>query len=202
MTRLSAFLITGVLCAASAALVPGQPARESDDPAATTGEQTTITPAAKTVTATVEAIDRDNRTVTLRSEDGRVVTMRVPESVERLRNVRVGDKVMARYSESMTLALSKPGEMAPEPSESEEFASVSGSGPGGAVARRVNTTVTVMDVDQERNILSVRMADGSLNSFEILDKKNQDRLHKLEPGDRINVTYNEATLLSVQQQER
>ncbi|MGH9870603.1 MAG: hypothetical protein ACREAA_20895 [Candidatus Polarisedimenticolia bacterium] len=202
MTRLSAFLIMGVLCAASASLVPGQPASEADDPDAMTDEQIAITPAAKTVTATVEAFDRENRTVTLRSEEGRVVTVRVPESVERFSNIRVGDKVMARYSESMTLALSKPGEMAPEPSETEEFARMPGMMPGGAVARRVNTTVTVMDVDQDRNILSVRMADGTLNSFEVQDKKNRERLQKLQAGDRINVTYNEATLLSVQPQEK
>src|SRR5688572_11102816 len=163
MTRLSAFLIMGALCVASASLVPGLPASAADDPDARTDEQATITPAAKTVTATVEAIDHQNRTVTLRSEDGRIVAVRVPESVGRMSNIQVGDKVMARYSESMTLALSKPGEMAPEISETEEFASVSGSGPGGAVARRVNTTVNVMDVDGDRNILSVRMADGRLN---------------------------------------
>src|SRR5690242_5474435 len=45
-----------------------------------------------TVTATVDAIDLDNRTVALREPNGRTVTLKVGDRVKNLPQVHVGDQ--------------------------------------------------------------------------------------------------------------
>lgn len=59
------------------------------------------------ITANVEAIDYDNRTVTLRGPEGRTVTLKVDPRVERLQNVKVGDQVVVRHTQALGLSLEK-----------------------------------------------------------------------------------------------
>jgi hypothetical protein len=188
MIRTSALLAAFALSALSAGFVPGPSARETTE---TARKAETMT-----ITARIENINKENRTVTLRDPDGHMVTVRVPETFERFSALRVGDTVTARYTEAMALAVGKPGEAAPEPS-TEEYASRSDEMPGGVMARRMSEQVTVMDIDHEEGILSVKMPDGSLNTLQVGDKQ---KLEGLQPGDQINVTYTEALLLSAQPQ--
>ena len=58
-----------------------------------------------TLTATVQAVDLENRLVTLKGERGRVVTVNVGEEVRNLDQVRVGDRVLVTYREAMAIQL-------------------------------------------------------------------------------------------------
>lgn len=60
------------------------------------------------VSATVEDIDRENRTVTLKRPDGRLVTTRVDESVKAFDTLKVGDTVHARYTQAVAVSVEKP----------------------------------------------------------------------------------------------
>ena len=50
-----------------------------------------------TLRGTVQAVDATARTVTIRGEDGNIATLDVPQSVQRLNEVKVGDVVSAVY---------------------------------------------------------------------------------------------------------
>ena len=65
-------------------------------------------------TATVEAVDMDNRLVTLKGPEGRLVTIRAGEEVKNLPQVEVGDQVNVKYYEGTALNIYKPGEEQPE----------------------------------------------------------------------------------------
>jgi hypothetical protein len=60
------------------------------------------------VTARVEAVDQAARTVTLKGPAGNVRTFKVDPSVERLKDVKVGDDVVLRYTEALAIAVVKP----------------------------------------------------------------------------------------------
>jgi len=60
------------------------------------------------VTATVEAIDYLSRTITLRGPDGKIVTFWVTPSVKRFDEVKVGDEIVSRYTESVAISVQKP----------------------------------------------------------------------------------------------
>lgn len=60
------------------------------------------------VSATVQAIDRPNRAVTLQGPDGKLVTTKVDKSVKAFATLKVGDSVHARYTEAVAISVEKP----------------------------------------------------------------------------------------------
>ena len=60
-----------------------------------------------TVTATVEALDLNNRLVTLKGPKGNVVTFRVDEIVKNLPQVKVGDKLAITYTEALAISVER-----------------------------------------------------------------------------------------------
>ena len=148
-----------------------------------------------TVTATVEAIDSGNRLLTLRGEKGEVTTIRVPDSVERFSAIKVGDKVTARYVESVAVQVRRPGE-AKAPPVSAEAAVVRrpGEKPGATISQQYDARVKVETIDTKTPSLAVKTADGNTLSFRVQDPK---KLEGLKVGDEIEVTYTEALMITV-----
>ena len=70
----------------------------------------TVTSEMRTETAIVEAIDASTRTVTLKKADGTYVTIVAGPEITRFAEVKVGDKVNARYYENVVVRLKQPGE--------------------------------------------------------------------------------------------
>ena len=62
-----------------------------------------------TITATIEAIDKDDETVTLKGPDGTVVTVEVMEP-ENLNKVKVGDTIVMTYTEAMAVSIHEVGQ--------------------------------------------------------------------------------------------
>ena len=56
-----------------------------------------------TTKAKVESVNQDTREVTLKKSDGSKVTIKVPDTVRNLAQVKPGDTVKAKYSESIAL---------------------------------------------------------------------------------------------------
>ena len=59
-------------------------------------------------TATVQSINRQTRTVTLRRSDGHLIRFHVGDDVRNLPQVRKGDLVQATYREAIAVAVNKP----------------------------------------------------------------------------------------------
>jgi hypothetical protein len=59
------------------------------------------------VSATVQAIDKKKRAVTLALPDGQKVTTKVDKSVEAFDTLKVGDSIHARYTEAIAIAVEK-----------------------------------------------------------------------------------------------
>ena len=62
-----------------------------------------------TSSATITAINKEARTVTLKSEQGDVDTFTVGPEVTRFDQLKVGDTIRATYSEAVVVTLRKPG---------------------------------------------------------------------------------------------
>jgi putative lipoic acid-binding regulatory protein len=60
------------------------------------------------VTATVEAIDYHNRTVTLRGPQGKMATLNVDPRVKKFKQVKVGDELVVRHTEAIAIKVQKP----------------------------------------------------------------------------------------------
>jgi Cu/Ag efflux protein CusF len=148
-----------------------------------------------TVSATVEAIDKTDRVVTLKTSDGRSVTMDVGESVKRFDALKVGDKVKGTYYENVVLVIEQPG--MPPVTFDDNLALTPGPGnkPGGTLARQVKAAGTIEEVQRDTGSVTVRGDRGRVMSFRVRDDKLLGRLKK---GDRIDVTYTAALLINVE----
>jgi Cu/Ag efflux protein CusF len=147
------------------------------------------------VTATIEAIDKTDRLVTLMDEDGETETIYCGPEVKRFDELKVGDTVTFRYSESIAYAIRKPGQPSGLPTETGPAITRSqGARPGATIAQQETATVTVKAVDPKVPSVTVLTEDGRTVSFRVEDKKN---LKDVNVGDRVEITYTEAVAISV-----
>ena len=79
------------------------------------GQTKTITGDMVTVTAKVEAIELQSRTLSLKKADGTFTTLVVPEAYERFPGIKVGDTVTARYYDNIVFRKLNPGEKPTDP---------------------------------------------------------------------------------------
>ncbi len=150
-----------------------------------------------TATATVEAVDLANRTVTLKGPN-RTVTVKVGEEVKNLPQIKPGDIVNIVYSESLMAQIYKKGET-PPPSgiQAKQYSEGAAPGqmPGGTVARSIQMTETVQSIDKAKNLVVLKAPDGSLDVHQVKDPKNLD---KVEVGDTVLITLTQAVAVSVE----
>jgi Cu/Ag efflux protein CusF len=145
-----------------------------------------------TRTATIEAIDKTSRLVTLKGEKGNVVVVKAGPEVKRFDELKVGDKVSATYYESVAVHVRKPGE--PEPKAATGGIAAREGGPGGTMAAQETITVTVESIDPKAPSVTVKGPEGRVLSMRVRDPK---KLEGIKAGDKVDVTYTQAFLLKV-----
>jgi len=179
-----------------AAMVSVLPAVAQDSGAKKTGPNTYRDAQSVSITATVEAIDAEHRELTLKGEkSGDVVVVEVPDSVKRFSEIKVGDKLKIRYTESLVLELHKADSAAKLGTEyGEEVERSPSARPAGSVTRRIVSTVAVKSMDKSVPSITVQTAKGNTRSFRVQDVKNLDNV---AAGDKITITYSEAIAVQV-----
>ena len=147
-----------------------------------------------TKTVTIEAIERSQRLITFKDEQGTTDTVQAGPAIARFDELKVGDKVTFRYYESMVFQLKKEGASAADKGE-VALSRGAGQTPGGTLAQQITMTVTVVSVDPNLPSITVKTQNGDVITRKIEDKKN---LEGVAPGDRIVITYTQALLAEVE----
>lgn len=143
--------------------------------------------------ATVEKIDLQKRMVTLRNSEGTVRTFRVGKEAVNLPQVRVGDKVMLDYIESLAVRMAKPGEVRDEVKGVIGRAKP-GDKPGYVEEIETTVTATILDLDKVKETATLKGPDGDIVVVKVQDPANFD---KVKVGDTIVITYTEALAIAV-----
>jgi Cu/Ag efflux protein CusF len=145
--------------------------------------------------ATIQAIDSTTRSVTLRTKDGEEDTFRVSPDMARFNELKVGDTVNFTYVESVVFQVRKSGAGGATATTGEAAITASpGKKPAGTMAAQLQTTVTVKAINPSVPSVTVTTADGRTVTRKIQDKKN---IEGLKVGDKVDITYTEALLMSV-----
>jgi hypothetical protein len=144
-----------------------------------------------TVEATIEAIDKANRIVTLKGPKGNLVNVKADERVKRFDELKVGDVISATYSESIAVHVRKPGE--PEPDKERVIVRPQDK-PGAKVEDVKTMTVTVEEIDRAANSVTVKSPEGKSYSYRI---RNPQRWEGVKAGDKVDIYYTVALLLKV-----
>jgi ribosome maturation factor RimP len=146
-----------------------------------------------TVRGTVEAIDKEKQTVTLKGPK-RSLTIHVRDP-KKLEAIAVGDPVIAKYYESLMIEAKKPGEGTPGVTAQQGMASSKpGETPAGAIAQQVTVTATIVDIDKKAQTATIKGPEGNTVTVKARDPKNLD---KLKVGDNVDITYTEALAISL-----
>ena len=169
--------------------------------AATTGAasaQTRSIPGeTEVVTATVEAIDRSSRDLTLKLPDGEYQVLHVPDGYVRFDSLKVGDRITARYYDNMVLRMKRPGEAdVNDSSENVTRGPGTATGTAGTSARQRTITATVTAIDPKVPSITFSGPNGWRYSSRARDK---EALKGLKVGDRVDITWTTAVILSVDQ---
>ena len=147
------------------------------------------------VKATVEAIDLDNRMVTLKNSEGDVATVPVSEAARNLDQVEVGDEVTISYLEAVAIELKKTSGTAKGVIETVSGARAdAGEKPGASLAREVTMFGVIEAIDSDKPSVTLRGPKGKQLEVQVRDPA---RLEKLAVGDQVQVTYAQAVVISV-----
>jgi Cu/Ag efflux protein CusF len=140
--------------------------------------------------ATIQSIDRTNRTVTLRNAEGRVSTVKVPSDVN-IEKMKAGDDVVIGLYQSLSARVLPPGSSA----LGATFAAGStppGEPGGRAWGQQLTVVNAITAIDLTKHTVTLRGADGKSHMITVKDADMQQRLNTLKIGDLVELTYSEA----------
>jgi Cu/Ag efflux protein CusF len=159
-------------------------------------EQTPGAAAGETVTVkgTVSAVDKENRTVTLKGPKGRTITLDVKDP-QKLDAVKAGDPVVASYMEAVAFQIKKAGTATPGTTVQEtRVSSKPGETPAGAIGREVTATATITAIDKKAHTVTIKGPKGDTETVKARDPKN---LETVKVGDMVEITYAQALAVSL-----
>ena len=152
--------------------------------------------AAVEASALVTAIDKATRTVTLKRPNGEISDIVAGPEVKNFDQIKVGDSVVIRYVEALSLELRKTKVAAGQPVVKEEVAKAApGEKPAVAGGRQVKAIAEVTAVDPAKKTITLKGPKGKVVT---LDVRNPDQFKVVKVGDQVDVTYTEAVALSVE----
>jgi Cu/Ag efflux protein CusF len=156
----------------------------------------TLVEGAATMTATVEKVDLKSRRVTLRGPDGTSQTIKVPDEVRNLPQVKKGDVVVVSYYESVAYEVRKKGTAEPGVAVASEGARAEpGQKPAAVGATAVTITATITGIDKKNGTVTVTGPDGESATVKA---KNPANLDLIKTGDLVDITYSEALAIAVE----
>ena len=147
-----------------------------------------------TVSATVEAIERSSRSLTLRSPEGKVTTITVPAKVKRFDTLKVGDTITAKYYENVVLRVKPPGEKDVD-SSAESLTPGGGVKAGATRATQRIITATITAIDPKIPSITLSGPNNWTYTSHVADKA---ALKQVKVGDKLDVTWTEAVLISAE----
>ena len=148
------------------------------------------------VTAQVEAINHETREVTLLGPEGKSVSFVASEDARNLKQVEVGDIVVAEYVQTMSIEVFANDGYEPNAGNlvvagrSEE-----GEMPALTAIDATVVTATLEEINLENNTFKLKGPTGVIQEYEAMDPEN---LTKVLIGDLVVITYTEAVALSVE----
>jgi hypothetical protein len=197
--RMRSNVCTLILAAAS--LAPSALLAEPLDPAAdgativATAPGKGVVARAAQITASVAAVDSAKRTVTLKVPAGGIVTLPVGPEVQNFDRIRVGDLVVVRYLEGLTLELKKRGTAERERTElGVTERALPDERPARIDAREVHVVADVIAVDPLTQTVRLR------GPTRVVDLRVYDpeQFKLVAVGDQVEATYTEAVAISVE----
>jgi hypothetical protein len=148
------------------------------------------------ISAQVVAINKGSRTLSLKGPQGNVVDVVAGDEVKNFAQIKVGDLVVVRAVQALSLELQKVKSGAS--GISQQGAAVKakpGARPAAAAGREITAIAQVMAVDPKASTITLK---GPRGNEVMLDVQNPDHFKVVKVGDEVLVNYTEAVAISVE----
>ena len=144
-------------------------------------------------TATVSAVDKATRTITLKGPE-RTFDVVAGDEVRNFDQIKIGDRVTARYAEALSLELKKTN----APLDAKGTAAVTRAAPGArpaaAAGREITFLADVVNVDPAKSIISLKGPSGNVVDLKV---QNPDHFKVVKKGDQVEAVYTQAIAVAV-----
>jgi hypothetical protein len=148
-----------------------------------------------TLTAKIEAIDLANRMVTIKGPLGKVVTLKVDDKVKNLAQVKVGDEIVMKYLEAVSVSLVKGGGGRSETQTTTgPVTAAPGEKPGAAIAQQTRIVAKVESIDAKNQKVLLQGPNGRYAEVKV---KDAAVFKDIKVGDDVAATFTEAVVLEV-----
>jgi hypothetical protein len=150
-----------------------------------------------TVHAKIIKVNKSRKLVTLEGPEGRKVTLTV-QNPYNLQAAKVGEPVIVRYYEVVTIRKKRPNETVPGASLKEGIATAQpGEVPGAVIGRKLSLLVSVDAIDEANGTVTVKGPDGTTETVKARDPRN---LKRLKVGDDLVVSISRAVAISLEKE--
>jgi Cu/Ag efflux protein CusF len=187
-----------ILVAAGFALgisLSGSASAQTSAPTTTEAPESIRSATVLTIHGKIAAVDEARKLVTLEA-NGKRVTFTV-DNPYNLKAAKVGDPVVVRYYEVVSVRKKKPGEEVPAVSLTEGIATAQSGTPGAVAEQRASVLVTVTEVDPENGTVTIKGPDGSVEKVKATNPKV---LKHIKAGDQLVVTISRATAIAIEKE--
>ncbi len=177
-----------VLATLSAAPVLAQQA-QTDKPAG-------MATASMTRTATVTHIDKQDRWVTLKLADGRLVDIQAGPAVKNFDQIKVGDIVTATQDDTVTIEVLPAGQAAPNVSGGTAAVGAPlGDKPMGVIVDKTVVSGKVTAIDYDQRLVTLQGPAGNSHTIEV--GPGVQKFKAMKQGDNVVMTLKTATTIEV-----
>jgi hypothetical protein len=151
----------------------------------------------KKASTTIQAINQSDRHLVVLGADGERHVIEAGPAVRNFDEVRPGDRVVVSYYEGIVAEVKPKGEGS-QSSTTAKARTPSDTLPAGAVSRNVAATVHVDSVDAASNTITFKPSDGIARKLTVEHPDAKRFIGELKPGDEVQITYREATAVSIE----
>jgi hypothetical protein len=160
-------------------------------------EQTT------TLNAVVETVDPTSRELLLRggggAQSGALLSTLVSPRVQRLNQIRPGDRVSVRYYQALAAQAVTPFSRSSQPFDGVTVdRRETANRPGGEITRVRRGRVTITSVDPATNSVSFIGPNNVPRTVVARNPDVQSFIRRLRAGDQVDLVYEEALAISVE----
>jgi Cu/Ag efflux protein CusF len=145
--------------------------------------------------ATVDAVDLQKRTVTLKGPDGKMKTLTIGPEARNLDQVKKGDQLKVKLIESVALFVRKASDP-PDAAEAAEVAvAPKGEKPGMLAVKTAEITGNVQAIDYKKRTVTLKGPEGNLTTLKVGEAAK--RFNEVKKGDQVVLRVTEALLIDV-----
>jgi Cu/Ag efflux protein CusF len=154
----------------------------------------------QTIKATVQKVDKEKREVTLKGEGGNTVTVRVPETARNFDQIKVGDTVTAKYTQSVAVAVRKSDEPPSATGRESITRAPQGQSPAATRTATMQITAQVEKIDKDKRELTLMGPSGDTRTVTV--PEDVKKFDELKEGDNVVIRATESVAIQVSAPEK